>query len=329
MIPLFIAFIIALGASGTVVASDSARPGDLLFPIDRVVEEVRAAFASTEGEVELKVKFAEERLDEMDSILEDESATSTSNGVSGEAMLNLSHALDILTMHLADIHNAASTTPPGILQALAVIESRLQSRVSSLPQELKIKIRDDRGRIELKTEEGKVKVKIDSDGEIEVEVENEGDDSSGSSSNSGSGSSNSGKNDDDDGKDDDSSSAFEAEADVFTDTTIVEVEINDQKSTFTTSAKTRAAVVAEIVSRHPTLVAADVDAALDFEIENRASRPGDMEEDSDDSSGSSDDDDDSSDSSNSGNSDDDDDNEDDSNSGSSGGNSGSGSSDND
>ncbi|KKT79236.1 MAG: hypothetical protein UW76_C0032G0008, partial [Parcubacteria group bacterium GW2011_GWF2_44_8b] len=38
MIPLFLALIIAFGVGGTVVASDSARPGDLLFPVDRAVE---------------------------------------------------------------------------------------------------------------------------------------------------------------------------------------------------------------------------------------------------------------------------------------------------
>lgn len=176
MIPFIIALAVLLGAGGTVVASDAARPGDLLFPVDRAVEEVRATFASAEGKVELKVKFAEERLDEMDSILDEENATSTPNGVSEEAKLNLSYALDILIMHLVDIHGEASTTP-GIAQAISVIEDRLQDRMGDLPQELKIKIRDDRGRIELKTEEGKIKVKIDSDGEIEVEIEDEGEDS--------------------------------------------------------------------------------------------------------------------------------------------------------
>ena len=175
MIPILISLAVLLGVGGTVVASDSARPGDLLFPIDRAVEEVRATFASAEGKAELKVKFAEERLDEIDSILEDEPATTTQSGVSQEAQLNLSHALDILTMHLADIHNLASTTPPGILQAISVIEDRLQSRAGSLPQELKVKIRDDRGRIELKTEEGKIKVKI-KNGEVEVEVKSEDED---------------------------------------------------------------------------------------------------------------------------------------------------------
>ncbi len=282
MIPLFIAILVALGAGGTVVASDSARPGDLLFPIDRAVEEFSANFASAEGKAELKVKFAEERLDEIDSILDDESATTTPNGVSEEAKLNLSHALDILTGHLADIHGAASTTPPGLLQAISVIEDRLQNSVGSLPQELKIKIRDDRGRIELKTEEGKVKVKIDSDGEIEVEIEEEDDDSdddSNKGSNSGSGkSASSTKQSDDDDSD------FKIEADVFTDITEVEVEVGGQKSSFTTSAKTRAAIVAEIVSRYPLFTAVAVDAALELEVEDRASEPEDLDAESSDDS---------------------------------------------
>src|SRR3990167_7109093 len=226
MITLFIALAVLLGAGGTVVAADSARPGDLLFPVDRAVEEVRAVFTVGEGKAELKIKFAEERLDEMDSILEDESATTTPNGVSEEAKQNLSQALDILTMHLAEIHGAASSTP-GIAQAISIIEERLQSRVGDLPQELKIKIRDDRGRIELKTEEGKVKVKIDSDGEIEVEIEvededddsnddsdDDGEDNSGSNSGPGKGTNaTSTKTDDDEDDDGDNSNATSTESD--------------------------------------------------------------------------------------------------------------------
>jgi len=175
MISILIALAVLLGAGGTMVASDAARPGDLLFPVDRAVEEVRATFATGEGKAELKIKFAEERLGEIESILEDESATTTSRGVSDEAKQNLLQALDILTNHLADIHGAASSTP-GIAQAISAIEERLQRDAGGFPQELKIKIRDDRGRIELKTEEGKIKVKIDSDGEIEVETESEEED---------------------------------------------------------------------------------------------------------------------------------------------------------
>src|SRR3989338_6505305 len=66
-------------------------------------------------------------------------------------------------------------------------------------------------------------------------------------------------------------SSFEAEADVFTDVTIVKVEINDRKTVFATNAKTRAEIVAEISARYGIL-ADTVEAELDFEVEDRASR---------------------------------------------------------
>lgn len=66
---------------------------------------------------------------------------------------------------------------------------------------------------------------------------------------------------------------FRAEADVFTDITIVKVEANDQKRIFTTATTTRAGVVSEIASRYD-LASSTIEASLDFEIEDRASRPG-------------------------------------------------------
>lgn len=66
---------------------------------------------------------------------------------------------------------------------------------------------------------------------------------------------------------------FEAEADVFTDTTVVKVEVNDITRVFTTNVRTREAVVAEIARQYP-VAPERIDAALDFEVEGRASRPG-------------------------------------------------------
>src|SRR3989344_5569663 len=55
------------------------------------------------------------------------------------------------------------------------------------------------------------------------------------------------------------------------DFTIVKVDINDRKTVFASNAKTRESIVAEISTRYgvPT---ATVEAELDFEIEDRASR---------------------------------------------------------
>src|SRR3989344_8662167 len=198
MIPLFLALIIALGVGGTVVASDFARPGDLLFPVDRTVEDVRFAFTPEERKAELKIKFANERLDEFESIISDETgesdddddtATSTQgSGFSEETENNLSHALDILTSHLAEIHGLASTTP-GVARAISVLEERLLSDANMLPQELRVKIRDDRGQVELRTEDGKFRIEVKKDGTLRVKTELEDDDDSDDDSDDGNSSS--------------------------------------------------------------------------------------------------------------------------------------------
>lgn len=74
------------------------------------------------------------------------------------------------------------------------------------------------------------------------------------------------------------------EADVFTNETVVKVEANDVKYGFSTQEKTKDAVVAAIAARY-TLSVERVNAVLDFEIEDRASRSDDgMSDDSSDDS---------------------------------------------
>src|SRR3989344_5727602 len=213
--PLIIAILALIGAGGTIAASDSARPGALLFPVDRSVDDIRFALTPENGKAELKVKFAEERLDEIESILKDEEedateeklddlgdeeATSTPSEASGDAKENLSRALDILTIHLAEVRGLASTTP-GVANAIEIITARLASLTESdaLPEELKLRIRSDRGEIELETEDEKIKVKVD-DGEIEVEIESEGedDDADDTDDNSSSGSGDDGEEENED-----------------------------------------------------------------------------------------------------------------------------------
>ena len=207
MIQIFLALVVALGVGGTVVASDSARPGDLLFPVDQTVESIRFAFTPEKNKVDLKIKFANERLDEFESIVSDETdessddtATSTRGSrFSEEAENNLSHALDILTSHLAEIHGLASTTP-GVIQAISVLEKRLLSDANMLPQELRVKIRDDRGRIELRTEDSKIRVEVRRDGTLRVKIESEdedGDDNDEDNFDDDSDDGNSGSSDDD------------------------------------------------------------------------------------------------------------------------------------
>ena len=82
--------------------------------------------------------------------------------------------------------------------------------------------------------------------------------------------------DDDDSNDDDSDNSsddgLEVEADVFTDTTIVKVELeNGRKTVFSTEADTEAEVVDVVVTKFG-LSKSEVEAVIDFEVEDRASR---------------------------------------------------------
>lgn len=55
--------------SGTAYASSAAIPGDVLYPVKRAVEETRVKFASnSETKAKLQVQFAEERLQELETV---------------------------------------------------------------------------------------------------------------------------------------------------------------------------------------------------------------------------------------------------------------------
>lgn len=72
VVTLVILVVIAGGGGATVFASNGARPGDLLFPVERAVEEVQIAIASAPKKKELKVAFAKERIAELTEIIQEE-----------------------------------------------------------------------------------------------------------------------------------------------------------------------------------------------------------------------------------------------------------------
>jgi len=108
-------------------------------------------------------------------------------------------------------------------------------------------------------------------GSSDVEDNDDGDESDESEDEDG--------DDDSDGSDDssdDSSSTLEIEADIFTDITVIKIEMNDRKSSFTTDSKTEAEIIADILAKYPTLTQAEVEAVLNLETEDRDSRPRDV-----------------------------------------------------
>ncbi|MDO8601985.1 MAG: DUF5667 domain-containing protein, partial [bacterium] len=85
MATLIIALVVLLGGGGVVAASDAAKPGDALFGIDLAVERVRISLASDDHRNELARTFAQERLEEIQDLRDDDSdddnASSTQNTI--------------------------------------------------------------------------------------------------------------------------------------------------------------------------------------------------------------------------------------------------------
>lgn len=73
MTALIIALVVLFGGSGVVVASDVAKPGDALFGIDLAIERVRLSLAKEDNRNELARTFAQERLEEIQGLRDDDS----------------------------------------------------------------------------------------------------------------------------------------------------------------------------------------------------------------------------------------------------------------
>jgi Domain of unknown function (DUF5667) len=67
-----LALFVLLATTGTVLASEASRPGDLLFPVDRAREEAQLLLSGDQNQTILKERFAEERLSELKEILLEE-----------------------------------------------------------------------------------------------------------------------------------------------------------------------------------------------------------------------------------------------------------------
>jgi hypothetical protein len=312
---LALALVLTLGLGTTAAASQDARPGDLLFPVDRALEQARLALTrNDEKRAELHIALAEERLEELRSLLADDDATApaASTTVTATFEADVFTDITIVTVEINDRKSTFTTDADTRAEVVAEIASRysitesqveatldfevedrasrindiadtnrnneriatsvtlLASLVENIDDDARTRFVDELhaalerrsdARIEMRTDDERVRVRID-DGEVRVDTRSKDDDDN--------------DRDDERTNDDSSAQSFEAEADVFTDITIVTVEINDRKSTFTTDADTRAEVVAEIASRY-SITESQVEATLDFEVEDRASRTDDAD----------------------------------------------------
>lgn len=125
MSALLIALVILVGAGTTVAASDTARPGDLLFSIDRAVEDVRLSLASKEKKNELRFRFAEERIVELEEIIKEVSG----DGELAVAQVETNIETSIAAKTAADTaDNTVTSTDDGV-NAEDEAEQRQASRI--------------------------------------------------------------------------------------------------------------------------------------------------------------------------------------------------------
>lgn len=172
---------LVLGTGGVVAASDNARPGDTLFGVDLAVEKARLGMAREEKKSELKLRFAEEREEEVREISENRrgSQQGGSASLSSKQSADLNVALNDLEVFINEESDSEN-------------EAELRAKLADI-----VLILEADSEVELEREDGKVKIKIES--ESRNEVKEESDDSDDSSSRDDSDS----RDDEDHGGDDD------------------------------------------------------------------------------------------------------------------------------
>ncbi len=190
MAQIILTILIVLGGSiATVKAADNAKPGDLLFPLDRAWEEVRIALAPDSKKTELELEFAQERVREVASLVSELSSSSTGNNsqttaksvtstpkfttptstsvFSGREQKKLEKALAATWQQLLKVKTDLSKDKQDLIQPLL---DELARVLESLPagSYLKVEVDNDGQEVEIEVKEGnrkrEVEFKIEKDG---------------------------------------------------------------------------------------------------------------------------------------------------------------------
>lgn len=145
--PVLVLVIVAsavVGGTATVVASDNAKSGDVLFPVDTAIEEFRLNLAgSPEAAVELRTQFAAERVAEIEAVLQE----------SGVDAPGLDIALANLTAHKTAIANLVSQK-----QELKARAKVLEDLFEQKEKQLETAFKD--AKRELKTQRANLKAQL-------------------------------------------------------------------------------------------------------------------------------------------------------------------------
>ncbi len=245
---------------------------------EEVVVEIMSRFDLSRSDVESRLDF---EVEDRESRNEDTERLT----ISGKNEVRVSEAVAITLEYVLNgefddnTRNAFLVELSTLLDGVPVKMNSERIRIQDTNAWIEVRNDADDSRIEIRDDEDRIRIR-EKDGEIRIDTRLDIDDIFEDSR-------------DDNGSDDNSNnsssnSSFEAEADVFSDTTIVEVELNDRKTVFETEANTREEVVVEIMSRYG-VTRADVEANLNLEVEDRESREDDTNNDSSDDSSNDDD----------------------------------------
>jgi hypothetical protein len=167
LVPVTFALIVIVGLGGTAWASESARPGDALFPVDRAIETVRLSVVRDDAtRTALTNTFTEERFDEIRELIDDSSLSDeTLRSERIDEAVALTLALideagvddDVRITRLADTLRDAN---------VEVRDDRIRARWDE--EHTRVRYDDDDERIEYRTEDGE-RIRIEEkDGEVRV-----------------------------------------------------------------------------------------------------------------------------------------------------------------
>ncbi|MFM2374808.1 MAG: hypothetical protein RLZZ234_803 [Candidatus Parcubacteria bacterium] len=170
------ALVMIVSVGGTAVASESARPGDFLFPVDRALEDARLLLAvSDDSHSELVDAFAAERITELDDIVHEEQQKSATTGapLSDDSRQRIESALGDVAQFLEVAGVDSSSAISGFTEVSKRDdeEQRLEGRTQSLRTESQD---DSNERVEYRDEEVRIHTII-KDGEVRTRVEFEDD----------------------------------------------------------------------------------------------------------------------------------------------------------
>lgn len=169
------------GGSGVVYASGDALPGDALYPVKIASEDVQLFFSDDEGDVDLLLKFMDERVGEMDQL------------VDRDDIENADIALNVYENQMKQLTSLMTKMQPDDPVAGDALQAEVQNQLEEQARRM-LNINEESGeRLQIREQtqdQLKTQDKLQTDKEIEEPLVEESSDQSGNNDENGNGSQN-------------------------------------------------------------------------------------------------------------------------------------------